>query len=124
MTTTTYTIYQSDLKSQVDGKITIEVTNELAGIGTVSMEIDEKKLGPLKMNNWVCYDYSNKMIWVFYPDAKNERDTEKYKYPAVDQRNPATFRVSVGYNFLSFPKEAEPAPMIPPNSGTGTGGSD
>lgn len=123
MSTTTYTIFQSNNKEQVNGTITMEVTDESAGTGNVSMLIGGVKFAAT-MDNWTCYDDKNEMIWVFYPDAQSQRDRSKYPFPSPGNDNPDNYNTAIGYTFVSYPKVGSEEPMIPPNKGSGTGGGD
>lgn len=125
MTTTIYTIFQSNVKTQVDGTITLTVKDEATGYGEASMVIDGIKFDKQVMDNWTCYDDKNKMIWVFYPDAKLERDRAKYPNPVNKDPDLGQYKTAIGYSFVSYPNAKQSKRiMAPPKNGNGTGGGN
>ena len=124
MSTTTYTIFQSNVKSQLDGTISLTIKDEAAGYGEASMVIDGITFKALTMDNWTCYDDKNKMIWVFYPDAKLERDSNRYQNPKNRDPDLSKYTSAIGYTFASYPNAKHSKTiMVPPKSGGGTGGN-
>ncbi|WP_154224442.1 hypothetical protein [Marinicella rhabdoformis] len=124
MSNKTYQINQSNNQGQVGINIILEIDSHESGSGSATLMVGKDQLGPIKMNNWTCYDTNENMLWVFTPNVIVELDQANFKYN--NSKAPSEYNSMIGYTFSPLPCDKEDITegmLTKPDDGSGTGGN-